>query len=197
MPTDDIQTELIEPDSPNSSPKSQNSHIPELWSHATHKCHLHVIDDRWNAVIDTALAGDFWRAAKHIPEAHSGSIFDFGLIWTGAEHIQSLNGGFRGKDQPTNVLSFPDGTTDPETGEIYLGDIFLCWDVMAQEATNQQISLRNHTLHLMLHGLLHLLGYDHMTSDEAASMEQLETKLLAKIHVPDPYAADPIQAEII
>ena len=188
MPTDDKQTELIEPDSSNGLNISQNSNIPELWSDAPHRCHLHLQDDRWCDVIDEALVDDFWKAARDIPQASDATILDFGIIWTDAAHIRQLNEGFRGKDKSTNVLSFPDGATDPDTGDIYLGDIFLCWDVMAQEAEDQNIPMRHHTLHLMLHGLLHLLGYDHLEAEDAVEMEMLETDLLAKIQIPDPYA---------
>ena len=188
MPTDDIQTDLIEPDSPDRSSTSDTFPIPELWAHAPHNCSLHLEDDRWRALLDDSLAQDFWTAATAIPDAEDGTIFNFGFIWTDADHITKLNGGFRGKDTATNVLSFPDGTADPETGTLYLGDIFLCWDVMVDEAEKQHISLRDHSLHLMLHGLLHLLGYDHVKTDEAMQMEALETALLAKLDIADPYS---------
>ena len=94
-------------------------------------------------------------------------------------------------------MSFPDGDKDPETGEIYLGDVFLCWDVMADEAISQKISIEHHTLHLMLHGVLHLLGYDHMNPDDANEMESLETHLLAKIGIANPYSEALMQTVVV
>lgn len=108
-----------------------------------------------------------------------------------AEESQLLNRTYRGKDKPTNVLSFPfDAPIDlVAAGELtLLGDLVICVPLVAQEAEQQNKPLIHHWAHLVIHGLLHLQGMDHIQDDEAAIMEDLETQLLAKLGVPDPYA---------
>ncbi|MCB2080994.1 MAG: rRNA maturation RNase YbeY [Rickettsiales bacterium] len=95
--------------------------------------------------------------------------------------IKALNAQFRGKDHPTNVLAFPDET------EGRLGDIILAYETVASEAQAQHKSFANHTAHLVLHGLLHLLGYDHQSDTEAEAMEQFEIEILARMGIPNPY----------
>ena len=106
-----------------------------------------------------------------------------------AEGLQ-LNAQFRGRQQPTNVLSFPapNDTADLEPwGPRYLGDIVICAPVLAAEATQQGKSLAAHYAHLVVHGLLHLQGYDHQTADEARVMETIEREILDGLGYPDPY----------
>ncbi len=99
---------------------------------------------------------------------------------------QSLNRDYRGKDKPTNVLSFP--FEAPEGIEIdLLGDLVICAPVVCAEAAEQKKSLHDHWAHMVIHGMLHLLGYDHISDDEAEQMESLETRLLAGLGIADPY----------
>lgn len=102
------------------------------------------------------------------------------------EESQALNSDYRGKDKPTNVLSFPfenpPGITLP-----LLGDLIICHAVVAQEANEQQKPLAHHYAHMVVHGTLHLMGYDHIDEQEAEEMEQLERELLATLNIPDPY----------
>lgn len=99
---------------------------------------------------------------------------------------QRLNRDYRGKDKPTNVLSFPfespPGVTLP-----LLGDLIICHAVVAQEASEQDKPLSHHYAHMVIHGTLHLMGYDHIEEQEAEEMEQLECELLAMLNIPDPY----------
>ena len=105
-------------------------------------------------------------------------------------HVHELNARHRGKDKPTNVLSFPNDD-DPFPGEIpHMGDVILALDVVRDEAVAQQKSAEHHLAHLVLHGVLHLLGYDHMNDTEALRMEQLEKDVLARLGVPDPYRVE-------
>jgi len=99
--------------------------------------------------------------------------------------VRDLNHRFRGKDAATNVLSFP----APPNPEELLGDVALAFGVCAREAAEQGKPLSRHLQHLVAHGVLHLLGYDHMSDDEAELMEGLERVVLAGIGVPDPYQA--------
>jgi probable rRNA maturation factor len=97
--------------------------------------------------------------------------------------MHALNSQFRGKDAPTNVLSFPAAETDG-----YLGDVAIALGVTSHEAAASGISLEDHTLHLVVHGVLHLLGYDHVRSREARVMERLELTILDGLGIPSPYA---------
>lgn len=99
---------------------------------------------------------------------------------------QTLNHDYRGKDKPTNVLSFPFDV--PEGIELpLLGDLVICRQVVEQEADEQQKPVLDHWAHMVVHGILHLRGYDHIKDDEAEEMEALETQILASLSIPDPY----------
>ncbi len=105
------------------------------------------------------------------------------------EESQTLNRTYRNKDKPTNVLSFPFEV--PEGVEIdLLGDLVICVQIVAEEAELQHKKPLDHWAHLVIHGMLHLLGYDHIQDDEAHEMETLETLLLAQIGIGDPYRED-------
>lgn len=100
--------------------------------------------------------------------------------------LQDLNHQFRGRDKPTNVLSFPADASDP-LGPRQLGDIAMALQTLKREATEQGKTLRQHLLHLVVHGTLHLLGYDHERPGQARTMESLERRILAGLGQPDPY----------
>ncbi|MDR5899501.1 rRNA maturation RNase YbeY [Halomonas vilamensis] len=99
---------------------------------------------------------------------------------------QALNRDYRGKDAPTNVLSFP-FEAPPEVPLPLLGDLVICHEIVAQEAQQQRKPLAQHYAHMVIHGTLHLLGYDHIEDDEAEAMEHLERDILADLEIPDPY----------
>ncbi len=107
--------------------------------------------------------------------------------------VHRLNREYRGKDRPTNVLSFAlTEAEDPEPGDeapILLGDVILAWETVAREAAEQQKTPSDHMTHLVVHGVLHLLGYDHESDDEAEEMEQLEVQVLESLGIADPYTA--------
>jgi len=110
--------------------------------------------------------------------------------------MQALNHQYRGKCSPTNVLSFPADLPDPIEHPL-LGDIIICNKVVAQEAIDQQKTLTAHWCHMVVHGTLHLLGYDHVDDTDAEQMEALETQILEGLDFPNPYyenlACKPIQ----
>lgn len=104
------------------------------------------------------------------------------------EESQQLNFQYRQKDKPTNVLSFPFEV--PEGIELnLLGDLIICADIVSQEAKEQNKAQFNHWAHLVIHGCLHLLGYDHINDDEATEMESLEIQLLSMLSIDNPYQA--------
>lgn len=105
------------------------------------------------------------------------------------EESHHLNLTYRGKDKPTNVLSFP-FEAPPEIELPLLGDLIICRQVVEQEAIEQQKSAEEHWAHMVIHGCLHLLGYDHIEDDEAEEMESLETEILAELGYEDPYIAE-------
>lgn len=108
------------------------------------------------------------------------------LLLTDDGSVRALNAQFRGQDKPTNVLSFP----APPNPEQHLGDVALAYETCAREAAEQGKPLSHHLQHLVAHGVLHLLGYDHMSDPEAEEMEAIERTVLASLGVPDPYAAE-------
>ena len=102
---------------------------------------------------------------------------------------QELNHTYRGKDKPTNVLSFP-FECPPGIELPLLGDLVICRQVVEQEATEQNKPLEAHWAHMVVHGSLHLLGYDHIEDDEAEEMEQLERDIMQELGFADPYLND-------
>lgn len=114
------------------------------------------------------------------------------VLFTDDGSIAEINGEWRGRDRPTNVLSFPSPEDMPvPEGELRpLGDIVLAHGVITAEAREQGKSLRDHTAHLIVHGTLHLLGYDHESDHEAEQMEGLETSILKGLGISDPYERD-------
>lgn len=105
------------------------------------------------------------------------------LLLTGDAKVKSLNHDFRGKDMPTNVLSFPASRND------YLGDVAIAYGVTAREAKASGKSLEDHAVHLAVHGVLHLLGFDHVTPRQAKLMEPLEVRILKRLRIANPYEA--------
>lgn len=115
------------------------------------------------------------------------------LALSNDEEIRELNCQFRNNDRPTNVLSFANIDDDEfwqaleHTNEVELGDIIISAQTMKHQSLEQEISFHDHYCHILVHGLLHLLGYDHMEAEEAAEMEGLEIKLLKLINIANPY----------
>jgi probable rRNA maturation factor len=136
------------------------------------------------ALVDRALAVTF----AELTPARPGES-ELGVVFTDDAHIRELNASWRGKDKATNVLSFP-AFPETKSGPLppLLGDIVLAAETVAGEAALEAKPIENHISHLVVHGLLHLLGYDHETDAEAEEMEALERRILARLAIPDPYA---------
>lgn len=113
---------------------------------------------------------------------------ELGVVFTDDDNIAVLNAEWRGKNKPTNVLSFPSGMPSP-AGQLpmLLGDVVLAWQTINEEAALDGKPFDHHLTHLMVHGILHLLGYDHEEEQEAEAMEALERRVLARLAIPDPY----------
>ena len=107
------------------------------------------------------------------------------LAFLSKSEIQEINKTFAGKDKPTNVLSFP--SSDDIREDNFLGDIAICSELIREEATSQGKKINHHLIHIFVHGVLHLLGFDHDQSSNAKKMESLEVRILDKIGVADPY----------
>jgi probable rRNA maturation factor len=127
--------------------------------------------------------------------AQAAPLVEVAVRLTDDAEVQTLNRNFRGKDKPTNVLSFPqvqddllEGLANSDDGEILLGDIVLARETCAREAEEKAISIADHATHLIVHGTLHLVGYDHGDDASAGAMEALEVKALASLGIANPYA---------
>ena len=112
---------------------------------------------------------------------------EMSVVLTDDAAVRSLNRDWRGIDKPTNVLSFP--ASSPKTKGIpaLLGDVIVAYETLAREAAEEKKPVPHHLAHLVVHGYLHLLGYDHQTDSEAEAMEGLERNILARLNIADPY----------
>ena len=150
---------------------------------------IEVEDQAWLALSDLET-----HARAAVEAALSGADSDnedcdVAVLFTDDDAIAAINAEWRGQGKPTNVLSFPAPADLPvPQGEARpLGDIVLAHGVIAREANEQGKTLRDHTVHLIVHGTLHLLGFDHETDDDALEMEALETSILKGLGISDPY----------
>jgi probable rRNA maturation factor len=119
---------------------------------------------------------------------------ELSLVLADDAMVQELNRQYRGQDKPTNVLSFAalddEDAPEPEDGPLLLGDVIIAYETTAAEAQAEGKSLTDHLSHLVVHGVLHLLGFDHMEEDEAEEMEGLESSILGMLGIADPYRTD-------
>lgn len=148
---------------------------------------------RWDELARAAAEAAIAESAFRHISAGDGR-FELSIRLAGDAEVHALNAHWRGKDSPTNVLSFPMADRQElesagEAGpELMLGDIILAQGVCAAEAADKAVPLESHAAHLVVHGTLHLLDYDHMDGEEAADMEAREVRALARLGIGDPYA---------
>ena len=128
------------------------------------------INDNVTSIIRTTL--------HHINYTHPCEV---SIVLTNDTHIRTLNRDYRGKDKPTNVLSFP------QDEPALLGDIIIALETIQREAEEQRKSFDNHFTHMLVHGCLHLMGFDHITDNEAKEMETLEVQILKQLNIKNPY----------
>ncbi len=153
---------------------------------------LSVEDPAWAAVADleTLAERTLAVALDESSEAVSGAA-EVSCLFCDDAAIRALNAQWRGQDKPTNVLSFPTGTPAAAGTVRLLGDIVLGFETIEREAREEGRPLDAHVAHLLVHGLLHLLGHDHAEPREAEAMEALETRIMRKLGRADPYADPP------
>ncbi len=157
-----------------------------------------VEDTRWNDVNLDAMCDTTFDVVLF--DLNLSSEWNIGVLACDDAKIATLNAEFRDKPTPTNVLSWPAIDLAPDTvgdmpdapqtdvfGDNELGDIAISYDTCMREAVAQNITMIDHTTHLLMHGLLHLLGYDHETDADATLMEGMESRLLEKMGIKDPY----------
>ena len=150
---------------------------------------IHLHDDRWKKALRPycktvegvvsvipAKAGAPLRMDARL----RGHDMEIAIVLANDEEIRELNKQFRGKNKPTNVLSFPNE-------EEPLGDVILSYDTIEREAEEQGKTFRDHAAHLIVHGVLHLLGFDHENARDAKKMEAIEVKLLSELGISNPY----------
>ncbi|MGE0754778.1 MAG: rRNA maturation RNase YbeY [Alphaproteobacteria bacterium] len=138
-----------------------------------------VRDDRWKKAVRTYRI-TIERSCQAAYKSQGKRKQELAVVLADDAFIKELNHTYRGKNKPTNVLSF-----HGEQGS--LGDIILAFETITQEADAQGKSLRHHMMHLLVHGVLHLMGYDHEEETQARKMEHIEIKILEKLGVSNPY----------
>lgn len=148
----------------------------------------------WDALAARAARAAIERT-PHGDLLTTAAAVEISVRLTSDEDVHALNRQYRQKDKPTNVLSFPMVQPDlidtvsqnSDDGELLLGDIVLAHGVCVNEAQDKGVTVEEHATHLLVHGTLHLLGYDHMDDDEADAMEEIERQALATLGIADPY----------
>jgi probable rRNA maturation factor len=146
--------------------------------------------DSWAGEITDALLSRAARAAFAAAPSLPQESYHVTLVLTDDGEMRNLNRIWRGKDAPTNVLSFPAGPAGQIGVQGFLGDVVLAHETTLKEAREQAIALQDHVAHLVVHGVLHLLNFDHTEDDAAERMEDLERTALAALGIGDPYAEE-------
>ena len=151
---------------------------------------IDVSDEKWHDLIEDIenhthdviknILSNLLSNAEHV---------EISIVLSNDDFIQNLNKDYRNKDKPTNVLSFPQTEEDEmDMPALMLGDIIITSGVIEQEAKEQSKSIKDHYTHMLVHGCLHLLHYDHITDEQAEEMESLEIKILDNLGIKNPYA---------
>ena len=150
----------------------------------------------WEALAVEAVIAAF-RHSPHCALLDDAVEIEVSVRFADDAEVRSLNAAYRQKDKATNVLSFPmvqadlfDGLANTDDGEVLLGDIILAWGVCAREAAEKGVPVETHATHLVVHGTLHLLGFDHEDDAAAEGMEAIERSALASLDIADPYVVE-------
>jgi probable rRNA maturation factor len=150
---------------------------------------IQIHDNRWDEYKENV---SIERIIDKIIEIEKCNNFELSICLTNDDEIRILNKNYRNKDKPTNVLSFPNEQlmSDLKERQVLLGDIILSYDTIKNEASQGGKNFIDHMTHLIIHGLLHLLGYDHMDDEQAQQMELQEIKILSSLGLKDPYITE-------
>ncbi len=163
-----------------------------------------------NIIIEIATESDLWlnhnineqlisKTLSNILQRHKNwrevTECELSILLTCSKHIAKLNNEFRQKNKPTNVLSFPDNEINPanllefkpDSDYMYLGDVAFAHEIIDEEAKNKAILFEEHFHHLLIHAILHLIGYDHLLENDASAMENLEIEILREAGIKNPY----------
>ena len=150
----------------------------------------------WEELAERA-AGKTIAATSHADIITTFATIEISIRLASDDEVRALNRQYRAKDKPTNVLSFPmvqsdliDTLCNHDDGEVLLGDIVLAHETCAREAKERGVPVKDHATHLIVHGVLHLLGYDHMNDAEAEAMEAIERDVMAALGLHDPYPVE-------
>ena len=147
----------------------------------------------WDSLAIQAVAATL-RTTPYADILTAGYMAEISVRLTDDDEVHALNRQYRQKDKPTNVLSFPmvqddllETLADSDDGEVLLGDIILARGVCEREAAEKGVTTQEHATHLIVHGTLHIVGYDHIADDEAEAMEDIERAALSQLGIADPY----------
>jgi probable rRNA maturation factor len=157
---------------------------------------------RWRTLAEKAVQSAV-ASSRHSALIESDLSVEVSVKFTNDDEVKALNAAYRNKNKPTNVLSFPmfeaellEPLAMADGGEVLLGDVVLAKGVCASEAADKGVPVEEHAAHLVVHGTLHLLGYDHEASDDDAEMmEAVERKAMAALGLGDPYAETEVQTQ--
>lgn len=163
-----------------------------------HIIDVSISDPEWNAsyldvetLVDDAI--NLTLQIATLPKILIARDLEISVVLANDDLVQVLNREYRNIDKPTNVLSFASLDSDdpiPDSGPITLGDLILAYQTIDREAREQDKFFKDHFVHLVVHGTLHLLGYDHIDEDDANNMETLEIRILQKMNIQNPYMDD-------
>jgi probable rRNA maturation factor len=148
-----------------------------------------VESEKWASVELDTLVGLAVEAARAESDVELAPLTEISLLFCDDARIRELNREWRRLDKPTNVLSFPASDPSRLSHAPLLGDIAIAFETVERESINEQKLFSDHLSHMVVHGFLHLVGFDHEVEGEAEVMEAAERRALARLGVPDPYAA--------
>jgi probable rRNA maturation factor len=157
--------------------------------------------------INIQVASKLWQAQPQAEQTVRAAIAaaaaalstadgEVSILLTDDKAIRALNRDWRGIDKATNVLSFPAPAATPSAPSKMLGDIVMAYETLAQECGREERVFLHHLAHLTVHGFLHLIGYDHQTDAQADTMEGLESKIMTRMNLPDPYLARDLDSDL-
>jgi probable rRNA maturation factor len=164
-------------------PDVKSRHSPQRYN-----VEVSLVDGRWKSLFDTSVVVKAAiAAAMEYAENVPSYLFEVSIVFSNDIEVTRLNQQWRGIDRATNVLSFPAAQFPGHFEPKPLGDVIIAIETCQREANEACLSLENHVTHLLVHGFLHLLGYDHELDSDAEKMEDLEVRILASLSIENPY----------